>query len=152
MKALTCEMCGSQDMVKQDGYFICQHCGTKYTVEEAKKLMIEGTVEVHGTVKVDNSDKIDKLYQLARRAREENDSENAEKYYGQILQENPDSWEASFFQVYFRSAQTNIGNISQAAEAIFEKLLSSYDLLDNLSEDEKTEAVHTIIHYSWHIY
>ena len=60
MKALTCEMCGSQDMVKQDGYFICQHCGTKYSVEEAKKLMIEGTVEVHGTVKVDDSDIVKK--------------------------------------------------------------------------------------------
>jgi len=33
--------------------FVCQHCGTKYSVEEAKKLMIEGTVDVQGTVKVD---------------------------------------------------------------------------------------------------
>lgn len=55
MKQLVCEMCGSKDLVKQDGIFVCQACGTKYSVEEAKKMMIEGTVDVQGTVKVDNS-------------------------------------------------------------------------------------------------
>ncbi|MBQ3501749.1 MAG: TFIIB-type zinc finger domain-containing protein, partial [Oscillospiraceae bacterium] len=32
MKSMTCEMCGNNDLVKQDGYFVCQYCGTKYTV------------------------------------------------------------------------------------------------------------------------
>ena len=44
MKQLTCEMCGSTDLMKQDGVFVCQSCGTKYSVEEAKKMMVEGTV------------------------------------------------------------------------------------------------------------
>ena len=52
MKQLTCEMCGSTDLMKQDGVFVCQTCGMKYSVEEAKKMMIEGTVDVQGTVKV----------------------------------------------------------------------------------------------------
>ena len=47
MKQLTCEMCGSTDLMKQDGVFVCQSCGTKYSVEEAKKMMIEGTVTVN---------------------------------------------------------------------------------------------------------
>lgn len=55
MKQLTCEMCGSTDLIKEDGVFVCQSCGCKYSVEEAKRLMIEGTVDVQGTVKVDNS-------------------------------------------------------------------------------------------------
>ena len=55
MKQLTCEMCGGTDLVKDGGVFICQTCGCKYTVEEAKRMMIEGTVDVQGTVKVDNS-------------------------------------------------------------------------------------------------
>ena len=37
MKQLTCEMCGSTDLIKQDGVFVCQTCGCKYSVEEAKK-------------------------------------------------------------------------------------------------------------------
>ena len=38
MKQLTCEMCGSTELIKQDGFFVCQTCGTKYSVEEAKKM------------------------------------------------------------------------------------------------------------------
>lgn len=49
MKRLTCEMCGSTDLIKQDGVFVCQTCGCKYSIEEAKKMMVEGTVEVTGT-------------------------------------------------------------------------------------------------------
>ena len=52
MKALVCEMCGSNDLVKQEGVFVCQSCGCKYSVEEAKKMMVEGAVEVTGTVKI----------------------------------------------------------------------------------------------------
>ena len=55
MKRLTCEMCGSNDVIKQEGLFVCQSCGTKYSVEEAKKMMIEGTVEVQGSVSIDTS-------------------------------------------------------------------------------------------------
>ncbi len=63
MNAIICELCGSNDVVKKDGLYICQHCGTKYTVEEAKKLI--------GTVKIDRTDETEKLLTLARRAREE---------------------------------------------------------------------------------
>ena len=41
MKAMVCEICGSNEFVKQDGMFICQQCRTKYTVEEAKKLIVD---------------------------------------------------------------------------------------------------------------
>ena len=47
LKALTCEMCGSTDMIKENGVFICQSCGTKYSLEEAKRMMIAGTVNVN---------------------------------------------------------------------------------------------------------
>ena len=61
MKQLTCEMCGSTDLLKEDGVFICQSCGCKYSVEEAKKMMVEGTVEVTGTVQVDKSKILEKI-------------------------------------------------------------------------------------------
>ena len=69
MKQLVCEMCGSTELVKQDGFFVCESCGCKYTVEEAKKMMIEGTVDVTGsTVKVDNSAFVENYLANARRA------------------------------------------------------------------------------------
>ena len=46
MQAIKCELCGSNEFTKVDGLFQCNHCNTKYTLEEAKKLMVSGTVEV----------------------------------------------------------------------------------------------------------
>ena len=68
MNALVCELCGSHDVIKQDGYFVCQQCGTKYTVEEAKKII--GADKSDETVKIDRSSETEKLLVLARRARE----------------------------------------------------------------------------------
>lgn len=39
MKAIVCEMFNNNDVVKQDGLYVCQCCGTKHSVEDAKKLM-----------------------------------------------------------------------------------------------------------------
>ena len=33
-----CELCGNTNFVKQDGMFVCQGCGTKYSPEDAKQL------------------------------------------------------------------------------------------------------------------
>ena len=119
MKQLTCEMCGSTDLVKQDGVFVCQSCGTKYSIEEAKKMMIEGPVDVSGsTVKVDTSDELENLYQIARRARDENNAENAAKYYDMILVRDPTSWEAAFYTVYFQAMQCKIAEIQSAAISV----------------------------------
>ena len=41
MKKLVCEMCGSDDQLMQDGVFVCQGCGCKYSVAEARKMMME---------------------------------------------------------------------------------------------------------------
>lgn len=141
MKAMVCEMCGSQDLVKQDGMFVCQNCGTKYSVEEAKKLL--------GTVKVDKTEETEKLLVLARRAREDNNSENAEKYYGLVLQEDPSNWEAAFFQVYYQSMQCKIANISSAAYAVANNIDSTMKLISEIPDTvERNKALDTIIPYS----
>ena len=118
MKALKCEMCGSNDIVKQDGLYVCQNCGTKYTVEEARKMMIEGTIDVQGTVKVDTSDELKNLYEIARRAKDSDNSENAAKYYDMILIKDPKSWEANFYVVYFKAMSCRIAEIWSAANSL----------------------------------
>ena len=95
MKRLTCEMCGSTDLIKQDGVFVCQTCGCKYSIEEAKKMMVEGTVDVSGsTVKVDNSGLIDSYLQMAENAMNANNNEEAEKYANKIIEIDPHSYKA----------------------------------------------------------
>ncbi|MBZ4187440.1 DUF2318 domain-containing protein [Niabella beijingensis] len=92
MKKIACELCGSNQLLKQDGVFVCQNCNTTYSAEEAKKMIIDGVVEVTGRVEVDSSGKLSNLYQIARRAKNEENAENAVRYYDMILVEDPASW------------------------------------------------------------
>ncbi len=76
MKQLKCEMCGGTDLIKQDGVFVCQNCGCKYSVEEAKKLMFEVTNNINiENLNIQNENNIDGLLMLAKR-------ELSAKYYG----------------------------------------------------------------------
>lgn len=89
MKQLVCEMCGGTDLIKDGGVFVCQSCGCKYSVEEAKKMMIEGTVEVTGTVKVDNTGAIDNYLKMAASAIAGKNGESANNYADKALELDP---------------------------------------------------------------
>ncbi len=41
MKKIVCDLCGESDFIKISGMFECQVCGAKYTLEEAKSMMID---------------------------------------------------------------------------------------------------------------
>ena len=118
MKAIVCEMCGSQEFAKHDGMYVCQHCGTKYDPEEAKKLM----VEVSGTVKVDNSAFIQKSLQNARRAKQKEDWEETEKYYNIVEQDDPSNIEAIFYSSYAKARNSLIESDLHKREAAFNVL------------------------------
>ena len=101
-KALVCEMCGGNSLLKNEGVYICQNCNTQYTVEEAKKMMIEGAVDVTGSiVKVDNSAKFANLYKIARRARDDGNIAKAYRSYEELLMEDPDNWEPNFYSAFY---------------------------------------------------
>ena len=100
MKRLTCEMCNGTDVVKVGEFFECQYCGTKYSVETARKMMIEGTVEVQGTVKVDNTDQLQNSLNNARNARAKEDWERAEKYYQVVEAIDPQCYEATIYSTF----------------------------------------------------
>jgi len=99
MKPLTCEMCGSTNLLKHDGVFVCQSCGTKYSVEEAKKMMVEGTVDVKGTVKVDKSEESKNLLKLAQAAIDSVNGEEAYAYANRVLESDPENAQAWFLKM-----------------------------------------------------
>ncbi len=39
MARFVCELCGGDNLVKEGDFFVCQGCGTKYSLEDARKLM-----------------------------------------------------------------------------------------------------------------
>ena len=103
MQKLTCEMCGGNDIIKENGLYVCQHCGTKYTVKEAKQLFNSGTVQI------DNTQEIENLYQLARRSIDEEDYKNAVKYYEKILIMQPDKWEPVYYCAFCEALTCEAG-------------------------------------------
>lgn len=152
MKRLVCEMCGGADLVKQDGVFVCQNCGTKYSVEEAKKMMVEGTVSVEGTVavegtvKVDKTEELKKLYTLARRAKDSDNTDNAVRYYTQIEMQDPDSWEAYFYLIYFKARVSKVDeiekdckNFTNCYKTVVQLILKAYG--DSAEAQEALEQV-----------
>lgn len=125
MKAIVCEMCSSHDVVKQDGYYVCQSCGTKYTTEDAKKLM----VEVEGTIKVDQSDAMNNYLALARQARREGNSENAAKYYELVKTIDANNWEAYFYSTYYKAASSKLISLTEVSNNVSNCIPHTLDLI-----------------------
>lgn len=134
MNQLKCELCGSIDLVKEDGYFVCQHCGCKYSVEEAKKMMIEGTVDIQGTVKVDNSSFVEKSLSNARRALGKDDWEEVEKYYNLVEQNSPNNMEAVFFSSYGKAMLSLVDSEYFKREQKFKVLNKSISVINDCYE------------------
>ena len=111
MKALKCEMCGSNDVVKQDGLYVCQNCGTKYSVEEARKMMVEGTVSI------DYSSKIGTWTSLANNALNSGNNQEAYDYANKILEQTPESVDAWMIKMRSTSGLSTNGN-PRTAEVI----------------------------------
>ncbi|MBU5626197.1 hypothetical protein KQI82_04580 [Oscillibacter sp. MSJ-2] len=135
MKQLTCEMCGSTELLKQDGVFVCQSCGTKYSIEEAKKMMVEGTVEVAGTVKVDSSDKIANYLVMANSAYDAGNQKEAENYCNKIIEIDPSNYEAWFLKGKAAGWQSTLANIR-----VEESVNCFTKAIENVPEDKAEEV------------
>lgn len=145
MKQLTCEMCGGTDLMKQDGAFVCQNCGMKYSVEEAKKMMIEGTVDVQGTVKVDNTAFVERYLANARRAKEKEDWPETEKYYNMVEQNDPTNIEAVFYSTFARVKQALLeAETKDKRQGVFNILVKSVSIIDD-NFDNANEEHHKLL-------
>lgn len=148
--AMVCEICGSTDLVKQEGFFVCQNCGTKYTVEEARKLLGNvPTADVARPVAPQQSSadqELKNLYQVARRARDDNNGETAEKYYDMIQIKDPNSWEAAFYTVYFKAMECKIAQIRSAAISVSNCEDTVLGLIkDHVPAEEQMDAVREVL-------
>lgn len=142
MKAMVCELCSSNEFVKQDGMYICQHCGTKYSPEDAKKMMVEvkGTVDVSGsTVKVDNSALIENYYKMAESAYDSSNQKEAESYCNKIIETEPENYKAWLLKGKAAGWQSTLGNLRlEEAVNCFSKAVDNAP--DDDKERVKTEA------------
>lgn len=117
MKAMQCELCGSTDILKDGDFFVCQNCGTKYTPENAKKMMVEGVVQVEGTVKVDSSSQIENYLAIGTKAYESKNYQEAENYANQVLEQDNTNYEAWLLKGQAAGWQSSVG-IHRISETI----------------------------------
>lgn len=116
MALITCPECGKQ---VSDKATACPNCGCPISAAQPSAVEITApVVEPASSVSAPKSNDFEKYMTLARRAKEDSNAENAARYYDLALRENPLSWEASFYQVYFTVEQCKIIQIESAARAV----------------------------------
>lgn len=133
MKAIRCELCGSIEIIKEDGLYRCNHCNTKYTVAEAAKLLAD--------VKIDHSEEYSNYMILARRAKQENNVIDAEKYYEMALKIEPNDWEAMFFYTYYSSINTRLSDVENAMQKIVNTTASVLRVVSRTDNGGNTKEI-----------
>ncbi len=126
METIKCKSCNANEFDIKGGKYICKFCGTVFVDKEKSKT--------------------DRLYLLARRAKEENNAENAVKYYEMILPDDPLNWEPAFYSAYFKAYDTTIKDIGSSAYTMSKSLDSVMMIIstDDMPDAEK-EAIITEI-------
>lgn len=103
LKPAICTQCGGQievDDSKEAG--ICQFCGTAFITEKVIHQYVTQNNFAGATINIQGGVEDENLYMLARRAVEQNNVADILKYYGQLLERNPNDWEAVFYSSFFK--------------------------------------------------
>ena len=148
MRQLICEMCGSADMLKQDGVFICQACKTKYSIEEAKKMMMNDDaknlpVAEKAPVQMAENNRstpmLSNLLQLAQNSYDAKNYEQAENFCNQALTMDGSSYVAWKLKGQAIDAQITVSKdrIDEASQCF----LTAYKVLDDSGKNEHREEL-----------
>lgn len=144
MKKLTCELCGSTDFIKENGVFVCQSCGCKYSIDEARKLMNESIVQVEGVVKVDDTDKVATYKEIAINAYNSGNTKEAYQYFLKVLEINPTDYQSIFYKGMCRGWETSLlkPHVAEAVNAYHQAV--KY-IPDDISKATKITFVNDLI-------
>ena len=141
MKKIVCELCEGVNFVKADGMFTCQGCGTQYTLEQAKSMMIEVDGDAPSVVPVAsapignyNQQQIDNLLLLASNAYESGNIKETESYCNKAIELDAMCYKAWNLKGKAIGWQSSIGNIR-----IEEAAHSFCKAIDFAPEEEKSE-------------
>ncbi|MBR5038081.1 MAG: SHOCT domain-containing protein [Prevotella sp.] len=84
-----------------------------------------------------STNELNRLYQVAHRAKDSDNYEEAAKYYRMIHQEDPNSWEACFYSLYFATMDKDIIDFAYEASKINDNTQSVLKLLKDSTTDEE---------------
>jgi len=134
---LNCPGCGhpiSLDESREYGF--CTYCGTQ--------IMVDKTIVEHkGSVKIDNSEFVQKFLENAHRALNKQDWEEVEKYYNLVEQNSPHNMEAVFFSSFGKAMNSLTSQDYYKRQQLFQVLNRSISVINDYYEetDEDKQAV-----------
>lgn len=131
MKQIVCEMCGGTSLVKDGGLFVCQDCGCKYSLEEARKMMQEvpgGAPAAAAPAPVNNKAQLDNLLNLARSSFESKNYSQAEEFCNQVLAMDSQHYEA--WKLKGEAINYQIGAKNQRIAEVYNCLMTAYRVCD----------------------
>ena len=141
MKTLTCKMCGSTQLIEENGMYLCQSCGTKYSASELDDSNKTDETPSPEMLKkeAEKQEEIKRLRVLAK-----NDME----LYGRILNLDYGDWEAYFYYHIVYNKYEN-GKDEYLIKSYLPDVL--YRLRDNISSNiERQKAIKSVI-YSFYL-
>lgn len=126
MKKMVCELCGSNDFSKDnDGLFVCDYCRTKYTPEQAKGMLVEGTV------RLDRSADLEKFIRLGASSLEHSNAAEAYDYANKALEIDTESSEAWFIKAKAAGWSSNL------AQPRYPEMIGAFEKAINFAPEEK---------------
>lgn len=111
MKQFICELCGSDDIIKQDGMYLCRGCGTKYSLEEAKKLLVEVGQKACGEISTVDTAQIEKYLELSENAANGGNGQSAFDYANKALELDPHNYMAWVHKMKAMEYLATFGNL-----------------------------------------
>lgn len=140
--ALKCFICDGTDFLKTGDFFVCQSCGCKYTLEDARKMLAEGGSSAGSPVAAapsQNNTKIENYLNLARSAKNAENNEEAEKYASQVIELDPSQAEAWLIKGIAAGWQSKVGN-----SRLTESIECWSNAIKYATEEQKAEFLSTI--------
>lgn len=129
MKAMKCELCSGTDFIRDQEFFKCEFCRTKYTLDQAKKLI--------GSVSIDRSDEYAKLIRGADSFLKSDDTENSEKFILQALSYDPDKIDGWLMKARLETHKSTSDTLRvMDYQPTMERLLSALSSALRLAKDE----------------
>lgn len=151
MKQLICKICGGTVEIESNRDFgVCDSCGRYYSIDEFREDLEENTANIEKSPDetphlIFNSDeKINsEWYASARKAKQDGNTEMAERFYRDIAISNPFDWEGLFYSNYFLSVnQNHLNYIEGSLDRVFSSIYKS-----NKTVNEKWDIVNEIIEH-----
>lgn len=125
----------SKDIIKQGDFFVCRCCGLKYTPESTRQLFIQSIV------KIDNSDRVRNLFNLARRAFKTGDYANCAAHYNELKFECPNNWEVLFYGDFCSAADLPYRGISSGIDRLERIMIAVYELVCQTNDKQTSERI-----------